>query len=316
MKRILSFIFLLAFIYGATAQAPNKMSYQAVVRDNNNKLVPNSNIGMQISILHGNATGTTVYIERHFPSTNDNGLVTIEIGTGVLISGDFMAVDWRNGPYFIKTEIDLNGGANYTISGTTQLLSVPYAIYANSAENVVNETDPIFNASLAKNITEQDTAHWGNDVDPTNEIQQLSRTGNSLSLSKEGGTVVLPDSVVGYTAPVTAGFGTTTSKDLAAVTFELSEKKTVLILADVNIWGSGTKGCEETIRLSIDGNPEDRTAVHIDIQEAVGGNNGDSAFTSWMTTLGAGTHTVKLRAWDRSCPFHKHAHLHVLVLGN
>jgi len=76
-----------------------------------------------------------VYIERHFPLTNDNGLISIEIGGGTVVSGSFASIDWTNGPYFIKTETDLDGGANYTITGTSQLLSVPYALYAKTSEN-------------------------------------------------------------------------------------------------------------------------------------------------------------------------------------
>jgi len=99
-------------------------------------LAVNSNIGMQISILQGSATGTAVYVESFSPTTNANGLVTIEIGTGTVVSGNFTNIDWSTGTYFIKTETDLNGGANYTITGTSQMLSVPYALYAKTAEQV------------------------------------------------------------------------------------------------------------------------------------------------------------------------------------
>ena len=75
------------------------------------------------------------YAERHFPTTNANGLVSLEIGTGTVINGNFATIDWANGPYFVKTETDLNGGSNYTITGTSQLMSVPYALYAKTAGN-------------------------------------------------------------------------------------------------------------------------------------------------------------------------------------
>src|SRR5690606_5012921 len=80
-------------------------------------------------------SGPEVYIERQFPTTNTNGLASIEIGNGTVVNGDFIAIDWANGPYFIKTEIDLNGGSSYTITGTSQLLSVPYALYAMNTGN-------------------------------------------------------------------------------------------------------------------------------------------------------------------------------------
>ena len=115
--------------------APNKMSYQAVVRNGSNALVTGQIVGMRISILQGSPTGTPVYVESQKPTTNANGLASMEIGTGTVVSGDFSAIDWASGPYFIKTETDPLGGSNYAISATSQLLSVPYALYAKTAGN-------------------------------------------------------------------------------------------------------------------------------------------------------------------------------------
>lgn len=119
------------------AQAPESMSYQAVVRDNNDNLMANTAIGMQISILQGSITGTAVYVETQTPTSNTNGLVSLELGAGTLVSGDFSTIDWANGPYFLKTETDPTGGSTYTITGSSQLLSVPYALHAKTAETVV-----------------------------------------------------------------------------------------------------------------------------------------------------------------------------------
>ncbi len=117
------------------SQSPEKMSYQAVIRDAGNNLVTNQSVGMQISILQTSATGTAVYIETHSTTTNDNGLVAVEIGTGTVVTGTFSAIDWSAGPYFIKTDTDPAGGTVYSITGTSQLLSVPYALYAKDVEN-------------------------------------------------------------------------------------------------------------------------------------------------------------------------------------
>ena len=117
----------------AFGQSPQKMSYQAVVRNSSNQLVVNQKVGMQITILQGSATGTEVYSETQTPTTNANGLVSIEIGGGA----GFSTIDWSTGSYFIKTETDPTGGINYTISGVSQLLSVPYALYAKTAGNSV-----------------------------------------------------------------------------------------------------------------------------------------------------------------------------------
>ena len=124
------------------AQAPEKMSYQAVVRDANNALIMNQAVGMRIQILQGSVSGTTVYEETQTPTSNDNGLVTLEIGTGTIVSGMFGSIDWSTGPYFIKTETDPTGATNYTISGTSQLMSVPYALYAKTSGNGAGPQGP------------------------------------------------------------------------------------------------------------------------------------------------------------------------------
>ncbi len=115
---------------GLSAQAPPLMSYQAVVRDGSNTLVANAPVGMRISIRQGTATGTAVYVETHDPTTNANGLATLQVGAGAVVSGSVAAIDWAVGPYFLQAETDPAGGTNYSISGTQQLLSVPYALYA------------------------------------------------------------------------------------------------------------------------------------------------------------------------------------------
>ena len=114
----------------AFAQAPQKMTYQAVIRDASNNLITNTTVGMQISILQGSSSGTAVYVETQAPITNTNGLATLEIGNGIIVSGTFATINWATGVYFIKTETDPTGGTAYTITGTSQLLSVPYALYA------------------------------------------------------------------------------------------------------------------------------------------------------------------------------------------
>ena len=135
MKRILITLTLFfSMLAVAFAQAPQKFTYQAVVRNESNTLV-RGNVGVRITILQGGANGTMVYQETHTTVTNANGLMTLEIGGGTVVNGDFATIDWADGPYFLKTETDPTGGTNYTIEGTQQLLSVPYALYAGHAAN-------------------------------------------------------------------------------------------------------------------------------------------------------------------------------------
>lgn len=132
MKKLYTLITALLIATATFAQAPQKMSYQAVIRDASNVLIANTSVGMQISILQTTAAGTAVYVETQTQSTNINGLVSLQIGTGTVVSGTFAAINWANGPYFIKTETDPTGGTSYSITGTSEFLSVPYALYSLS----------------------------------------------------------------------------------------------------------------------------------------------------------------------------------------
>lgn len=133
MKRIFSTIAMVFITFIMFAQAPEKISYQAVIRNAFSELVTETTVGMQISILQGAANGTAVYTEAQSPTSNVNGLITIEIGTGTS-SDNFSVIDWSANTYFIQTEIDPAGGTNYSITATSQLLSVPYALHAKTAE--------------------------------------------------------------------------------------------------------------------------------------------------------------------------------------
>jgi hypothetical protein len=159
-KSFTVFLFAIFFITNILAQAPQKMSYQSIVRDANGKLVNNQAVGIRVSILQGSVSGTSVYSETQATTTNANGLISIEIGGGI----GFNAIDWANGLYFIKTETDPTGGSSYTIAGTSQLLSVPYALHAKTAESVITETDPVFIASPANGITGTNITTWNNKV--------------------------------------------------------------------------------------------------------------------------------------------------------
>jgi uncharacterized protein (TIGR02145 family) len=146
------------------------MSYQAVIRNVSGDLVINSPVKLRMILLQGSIEGTEVYSEIHTATTNTNGLITLEIGGGAVISGVFETIDWSDGPYFIKREVDPDGGSNYTIVGTSQLLSVPYAMYANVADTVLNLPDTSSN----------------------NEIQELSvsTTGDTLYLSNSNYVII------------------------------------------------------------------------------------------------------------------------------
>ena len=134
MKRIIIILTLsLSYFLTSFAQAPQKFNYQGVARDNSGNVLPNQNIGLRLSIRQGTPTGTIVYRETHSASTYQFGLFDIEAGGGTVISGVFSSINWSSGPYFFQTEMDASGGTNYLNLGTSQLLSVPYALYAETS---------------------------------------------------------------------------------------------------------------------------------------------------------------------------------------
>jgi len=112
-------------------QAPQSFKYQAVARDITGTVLANRNVSFQISILEGAVNGPTMYCETHLVTTNQFGLVNLNIGNGTIVSGVFSLINWGSDTYFIKVEMDTVVGTNYQLMGISQLLSVPYAL--NSA---------------------------------------------------------------------------------------------------------------------------------------------------------------------------------------
>ena len=123
MKKFLSTLALLVATTVLLAQAPQKFTYQAVVRDAAGNLVRNAPVSVRASIVKANADGVAVYCETHRQTSNANGLLTLVVGDGTIVGGDMAAIDWADGPYFLKTETDITGGSNYTLVGSQQLLS-------------------------------------------------------------------------------------------------------------------------------------------------------------------------------------------------
>ena len=133
MKNLYLIIFLFIGV-AASAQSPDKMGYQAVLRDANGALLKSQKVKIRFSVIRTSGSDTTIYQEFHTPTTNSNGLLSLYKGTGTVIKGDFSKIDWSKGPYSLQTDIDPAGGTNYVISSTTELVSVPYALYATTAE--------------------------------------------------------------------------------------------------------------------------------------------------------------------------------------
>ncbi len=185
MKKILlTFFAAAAFAVTSFGQAPQGFKYQAVVRDASNLILTNQAVGVQLTIQQGSVGGTAVYTETFAATTNDFGLINLEIGSGTT-TDDFSLIDWGNGPYFMETAIDNTGGTSYSVLGTSQLMSVPYSLYAKSAGNTPTLTSELTNDSGY--ITSPDDA----DADPSNEYNtSVVLNGTDLETTDGGGTII------------------------------------------------------------------------------------------------------------------------------
>ncbi len=276
MKRYL-LICSIALAMNVTAQSPEGINYQAVVRDLTGVIITNAPIGLKLALVQTSTTGPVVYEETFSPFSNDFGLVNVVFGQGTVISGTFANVDWSAGPYFIEVAADVTGGTAYSVLGTQQLMSVPYALFTKSAEtfisgdynNLINQ--PTIPTATSELINDSGFVTSANDADsdPTNEIQDITLSGSNLTIS--GGSTI----------------------DLSTVSPQLTEAQVDAYVANngyitTEVDGSVTN---ELQNLSISGNTItlSNTGGSVDIPEPVkkvtGGRTGICAGS---TTPGAG----------------------------
>ncbi|MDG2368667.1 MAG: hypothetical protein P8L90_05740 [Flavobacteriaceae bacterium] len=137
MKKVFCFILLFCF-YSVYSQSPEKFTYQSIVRSSNGAILQSADVGIRLSVLKSSSIGNSVYSEEHSAKTNKNGIITLIIGDGTT-SDDFSSIDWSTGTYYLKIEVDPLGGNDYLIESTSQLLSVPYALYSGTSGNSINK---------------------------------------------------------------------------------------------------------------------------------------------------------------------------------
>ena len=167
----------------AIAQAPERMTYQAVVRDAQNEIVANQGVTFEVSISQTTTTGTVVFEESHSPITNVNGLFTVVLGTGIPVSGSLSAIDWSQGPYFLNSTVKTAGSI---IQGSTQLVSVPYSFYAESAGSIANidvylQNNAYFDTAVTNVV---------NNLGISNPVVGGSVVNDSLILTLNDGTTI------------------------------------------------------------------------------------------------------------------------------
>jgi hypothetical protein len=240
-KVILSLLFLLT-VTVVWAQVPQQISYQSVIRDGDNKVIASSTVGIKISLLQGSATGPAVYVETHRKTTNANGLVSLEIGTGTVLSGIFASINWSNGPYLVKSETDPTGGTNYSAPGVFALNSVPYALYAENASvaTTLTGTLPIFSGGTGATTATAARASLGlGNVDNTSDLLKPVSTATQASLATK------VDKVSG--------------KDLSTNDYTTAEKTKLAAITGTNTGDQDLSGLATTAAVALKANTIDVT---------------------------------------------------------
>ena len=215
MRSVLLCLSFVLFSTAVWAQTPKSISYQAVAATSGGLELANQSVSVRFSIIKDAPTGAAQYVEKHNPTTDAFGLFSVNIGDGDPVIGQFTSLNWSTGVYFLKVELDPNGGSNYTNLGTSRMISVPYALFADKASNAIHADSTAFasTAGLATEATHATTADNAttateaahaaaadeathamsadqaltalddNDKSPTNELQSLSYQNGILSLT-------------------------------------------------------------------------------------------------------------------------------------
>ena len=224
MKKLITITAILLSILpqiGLSQVTSMPINYQAVIRDDAGLILVNEEVKLKFTLVEGNTTGQIVYMEEHHDTTNQFGLVNIELGTGLVFSGDFYTIDWSTKSYFLKLELQTSNGQGFTDIGTSKFNSVPYANYALNAGNVnyndtsaSNEIQKIGLIGTLGHILFLTKSGGSVDLNPfldNTDSQSLSVSGNQLSISS-GNTVSLPTGNGNYS-------DTSATNELQAISF-------------------------------------------------------------------------------------------------
>ena len=279
---VLSLLTLLTF-----AQAPEMFNYQGVARNVLGEPLANKSISLRISILVGSVSGSAAYVETHSLTTNVIGLYSTKIGEGVLVSGSFSAISWGANLHFIQIEINEDGGSSYVLAGTQQLMSVPYALYANTADSIVGgEADPLFANSVASGITTSDINNWN-----TNSNSNQPSSSRHFIGEQFGGGVIfhLTEDSLGNQHGLIVGLN-----DLGEAPFGLE----------------GVEGLDSTIYF--DGQVNTNTLISAGAlpTDAAGlcANSSDGGYTDWFLPSGLEMEILRANYYE----IQKHVALHML----
>ena len=232
------------------SQAPQKINFQSILRNTNGEVVANKAVSLRISILSGSITGNTVYSKTHGKTTDASGLISLQIGNGTVLSGVFSAILWGNAAYFIKLEADFNGGSNYVLLGTQELMSVPYALYASKTDtsvlNLANRFNSKVNISDTASMLTNYRNELNNKLNTSDTFFMLSNywTGlnNKVNIS-DTSTMLNPylrkvDAIVNLeTDPV---FNTSIAKGISGIDTAYWNRKTGNTTGNIQYWNGTT----------------------------------------------------------------------------
>jgi hypothetical protein len=216
-KLLLTLVVCSSFMLAVVAQAPALMSYQAVVRNSSGNAVANTAVAVRFTVHDGSSTGATVYQETSTKTTNQFGLVTHQVGSGTIVTGTIGGITWGNGAKYLEVEVDIAGGTNYVSMGSSQLVSVPYALYAANGPVGATGATGLNGATGATGPTGAGVAG------PTGSTGNTGVTGPT-GATGPGGGVTGPTGPTGATGPAGSGSG-------SGVGFRASYPGTTLIPA-------------------------------------------------------------------------------------
>lgn len=209
MKQFILSLSLLCSVMIASAQAPQKLNYQGIARNGSGTALASTNLGLRLTVHDLTASGAVLYQETHTPTTNAYGLYNVAIGTGTVVTGTFNTIDWANGDKYLQVEIDPAGGTTYADAGTTQLLSVPYALQANKAAKAtlfqLPYYDSLTSGSTLLNIESNGsgTPIVGGSLGTTGSLSGVK--GTAASTSNGSGATGGVTGVLGEVTPTTPG---------------------------------------------------------------------------------------------------------------
>ena len=287
MKRVILTILLSSLGLVATlAQSQLGMNYQAVIRDAEGKIIADKEVGIQVSILKESTNGTAVYTEAFKPKTNQFGLINLIIGKDQAKSGEYSSIDWSAANYFLKIELDAEGGTTYKEMGTSQLLSVPYANYAfNSASSWEDAEANVSTKNKVKVISD-----GKNPEAPLLEV--VNAKGETIFAVYENGVKIILDEETGG-EKTRGGFaisGRTTTKGEEADILTVTPSLTQVFVSETSTKTRGgfaisgrttTKGTKELINVT-----PNETTIYVD--EPTAKTRGGFAISGRTTTKAGG----------------------------